>query len=56
MRYRLRTLLIALGVGPLLLWVAFWIWQLASSLPSDEFVHDSWIEIDGKRINLPTEK
>jgi hypothetical protein len=53
MRYRLRTLLIALAVGPLLLWAAFWLWQKVLAPPSDVFIHDSWIKINGKRVNIP---
>jgi hypothetical protein len=45
-RYKLRTLLIALALAPLLLWGAWVLWQQALRPRSDMFIHDSYLEIE----------
>jgi hypothetical protein len=48
MRYRLRTLLIVLAVGPPTPWGALWLWQwaIAPRPGEDEIIVEEWL-IDG---------
>jgi hypothetical protein len=48
MRFRLRTLLIVLAVGPVVLVGAWWIWRQTIE-PPDTFIHDTYIDSTNSR-------
>jgi len=52
MRYRLRTLLILLAIGPVVLWCAFLLWQASirhSGKPGALIVEDYFVNKDSVR-------
>jgi hypothetical protein len=56
LRYRLRTLLIVLAIGPLVLWAAFWLWQWAIAYhpgPGGIIVEDWFEDRGGNKTSWP---
>jgi hypothetical protein len=54
MRFRLRTLLIVLALGPVVLWAAWWLWNELS--PHQGFIVQEFIDFGDGRGPQPIEK